>query len=72
MSFDKEHNKDILNCYLDKIQFYKFPKAVNGPNYVDEKEGKLVILYPDSGTSEKKKELIQAIQNIKLWFKIQS
>lgn len=73
LSFDKEHNKDILNCYLDKIQFYKFPKAVNGPNYVDEKEGKLVILYPDSGTSEKKEgvnpsypEYKIVVQNTKL------
>lgn len=49
LSFDK---KNRLNCYLDKIQFYKFPKAVKGPNYISNNE--LVTLYPDCSDSEKK------------------
>lgn len=46
LAFDE--NK-ILNCYLDKIQFYAFPKNEKGPNfYTKDKEGSFVVMYPSN------------------------
>lgn len=50
VAFDENN---ILNCYLDKIQFYKFPKNVDGPNYIDYEKNRLNVLYPKIGNGER-------------------
>lgn len=46
LAFDESK---ILNCYLDKIQFYAFPKTEKGPNfYTKDKAGSIIIMYPSN------------------------
>lgn len=33
-----------INCYLNRIQYYRFPKELGGPNY--DKHGNFMLMYP--------------------------